>query len=272
MNYKLIALDMDGTLLNSVHEISDNTLSKIAAAFSIGKEIVLSTGRCLPELKKYFSLIPNLRYVICCNGALAYDVKEQKVIDSNPIPADKVAQILSAARDDEQVMVHFLSVDSIVEREKACKMAFYAMGRHQEMFDQVTTKIDDIFQYFEASPRSVEKINLYASTPAIQKYYSEKLIPCDLTIASAEGNSVELTAAGVSKASGLKMLCSSLHIPLSEVIAVGDSGNDIEMLQAAGLALAMENATDAVKAVSDVIVPDCDHDGCAFAIENYLLH
>ena len=87
----------------------------------------------------------------------------------------------------------------------------------------------------------------------------------------AESSSLELTATGVDKGVGLTKLCEALGIPVSASIAVGDADNDLSVLRTAGLAVAMGNALDSVKAVSDVTVADCDHDGCAEAIYKYLL-
>lgn len=83
--------------------------------------------------------------------------------------------------------------------------------------------------------------------------------------------SLELTAAGVNKGTGLVKLCEHLGISVDETIAVGDADNDIAILKTAGLAVAMGNAEEYVKALADVVVADCDHDGCAEAIEKYLL-
>lgn len=81
--YKLIAFDMDGTLLNSEKRISERTLEAVNRAFDAGKEVILSTGRCVAELREYFKRIPGLRYVVCSSGAILYDVKEEKILYSN---------------------------------------------------------------------------------------------------------------------------------------------------------------------------------------------
>ena len=87
----------------------------------------------------------------------------------------------------------------------------------------------------------------------------------------AENSSLEITAKGVDKGVGLTMLCEALQIPIAATIAVGDADNDIRVLETAGLAVAMGNAADHIKAISDVTVADCEHDGCAEAIYQYLL-
>lgn len=92
-----------------------------------------------------------------------------------------------------------------------------------------------------------------------------------MSITSHTARSIEINASGVSKAKGLRALCKALGIDMSEVIAVGDAQNDEQMLKAAGLKVAMANGSDTVRSIADVIVPDCNSDGVAAAIEQYLL-
>ena len=90
-------------------------------------------------------------------------------------------------------------------------------------------------------------------------------------MALAETTSLELSSMGINKGVGLKKLCQYLKISLANTIVVGDADNDIEALKIAGLAVGMGNANDTVKHIADVLVNDCDHDGCAQAITEYLL-
>ena len=90
-------------------------------------------------------------------------------------------------------------------------------------------------------------------------------------MANAEESSVEVNAKGIHKGIGLEKLCEYLNIPLSQTIVVGDADDDIEVLKKAGLAVAMGNANEKIKQLSDVIVSDNDHDGCVEVIEKYLI-
>lgn len=96
--YKLIAFDMDGTLLNSEKRISERTLEAVNRAFDAGKEVILSTGRCVAELREYFKRIPGLRYVVCSSGAILYDVKEEKILYSNSISIELAEKILAESK------------------------------------------------------------------------------------------------------------------------------------------------------------------------------
>ena len=90
-------------------------------------------------------------------------------------------------------------------------------------------------------------------------------------LANAETTSLEISAKNTTKGLGLQKLCEHLGISIDEAIAVGDADNDLDVLKRAGLSVAMGNANDNVKKIADVVVEDCDHDGCVQAIEKYLL-
>ena len=270
--YQLIALDMDGTLLNSKKEISPGCREAIEKALAEGKEVVLSTGRCRPELTEFRKLIPGLRYVNCTSGAMVYDFREQRVIYSNTIDIPVVKEIFRLARKEE-AMLHILDEKSIEQTNQLAHIDRYGMGVYKELHARVVEPHDDLYGFYMANPFPVEKINLYHQSMESMTRTKERIqaLALPVEMIDAESSSLELTATGVDKGVGLTKLCEALGIPVSASIAVGDADNDLSVLRAAGLAVAMGNALDSVKAISDVTVADCDHDGCAEAIYKYLL-
>lgn len=268
--YKLIAFDMDGTLLNSKKQISEQTLEAVNRAFDAGKEVILSTGRCVAELREYFKLISGLRYVVCSSGAILYDVKEEKILYSNSISVELAEKILEASKK-EDLMVHLLAIESIVQKRDVPQMERFGMGVYQPMYEKVTTQVDDIYAYYNEKPFEVPKLNLYHATAEGRDRTRERLAGLDLVLADAEKTSLECSATGVTKGTGLLRLCDHLGIGIDETIAVGDADNDLNILETAGLAVAVGNANEHVKAVADAIVSDCDNDGCAEAIDKFLL-
>ena len=269
-DYKLIAFDMDGTLLNSEKKISEETQHMIQQAFEAGKEVILSTGRCMAELQDYLKILPGLRYAICVSGALVYDLKEKKKIFTRGIPLALAEQILEASKK-EDTMVQVLTMESIVQSDRISCMSRYGMGQYQSMFERITRKVDDIYAFYGEYIREAEKINLYHRTVEDRERSRERLKALELELADAEETSLECSALGVTKGLGLQKLCEYLNIPMAQTIAVGDADNDIDILKAAGLSIAMGNANETVKGICDVVVSDCDHDGCAEAIRRYLL-
>ena len=138
---------------------------------------------------------------------------------------------------------------------------------------QITDKLENIYNSFCEEPFPVLKLNLYHRDEASRARTVERIKAAGLetALALAESTSLECSAKGIDKGVGLKKLCEHLGLPLEQTIAVGDADNDTMALKTAGLAVAMGNATEPIKALADVIVADCDHNGCAEAIDKYLL-
>ena len=246
--YELIAFDMDGTLLNSRKEITPLTLAALNRAADAGKKIALSTGRCRPELDSYLSLM------------------------KRSLEPSLVKELLKLAIK-EGAMMHLLDRESIVQTDQFQHMEQYGMGVYKPMYERVVTAWDNLYETYCASPFPVEKVNFYhtdlESRERTRRRIEEAGFP--VILADAERGSLEISAAGVDKGSGLRKLCERLNIPVSRTIAAGDADNDISILKAAGLSVAMGNALPHIKELADVTVSDCDHDGCAEIIDSWLL-
>ena len=122
------------------------------------------------------------------------------------------------------------------------------------------------------SADSVYKFNCYCRTPQQRELVRQAIEDLNITFAYSEKKSIEISPKGISKASGLETLCNYIGIPLSRSIVVGDGDNDLEILKAAGLAVAMGNSNPSVLDIADVVVRDNDNGGCAQAIYDYLLN
>lgn len=270
--YQLIAFDMDGTLLNSNKQISPETLNAIKRATDAGKTVILCTGRNLAELNAFTEIIPGLRYLDCVSGACVYDLKEKKTLYFQALDPGIVKKLMEFGME-EGAMIHVLSERSIVQKDQQSHMADFHMGIYQTMFDQITDKLENIYNSFCEEPFPVLKLNLYHRDEASRARTVEriKVAGLETALALAESTSLECSAKGIDKGVGLKKLYEHLGLPLEQTIAVGDADNDTMALKTAGLAVAMGNATEPIKALADVIVADCDHNGCAEAIDKYLL-
>lgn len=270
--YKLIAFDMDGTLLNSEKKITPKTIEAIQKASDADKIVILNTGRCPAELNEYFELLPMVRYVNCVSGALVYDHLENKSIYKNPLTIEEVKTLIEIGKKNDE-MVHLLSVPSIVEKDKVPHMKDFYMGVYQPMYEAVTTQVDNIYDYFMENPFPVEKVNIYhkSEDEALKTKEAIEKAGLDIEVKRAEKTALEMNSKGVNKATGLKELCKHLGISIDETIVVGDADNDKDALEVAGLSVAMGNALQDVKDICDVIVSDNDHDGCAETIMKYLL-
>ena len=256
MSYQLIAFDMDGTLLDSNKAILSSSLTAISNAVKAGKTVILSTGRCLPELREYLPQLSDVRYLNCVSGALVLDQKTNTAIYSCSLAPAVCSQILR-----------------IIQRSHCQNMAHFGMGQYQGLFERNAEQWDNLFTQYHENPFPVAKLNLYFTDPESRQRIEQQILNENIpvTMVHAEATSLEISAKGVSKAAGLRELCKHLDIPISETIAVGDAPNDLEILKAAGLSIAMGNSRQEILDLADVVVSDCDHDGCAEAIYQYLL-
>lgn len=271
-NYKLIAFDMDGTLLNSRKVLPEANIEAIERAFSADKIVILSTGRCLSELEDFVCKIPKLRYLNCTSGACVYDLQEEKTIFSKYIDVDTVLKILDLI-EDRDVMIEFLTERHFFPKDKIDVMEEYGMGVYKEFYRRVAEKIDDLAGWYRKNPFPLGKFNIYHRNPVEREITYDLIKSANIEVSSAyaEITSIEMSANGVDKGIGLEKLCEHLGIDIKDTIAVGDADNDIGIFKKAGLKIAMDNANSNIKGLSDVIVPDCDNGGCVVAIEKYLL-
>lgn len=270
--YDLIAFDMDGTLLNSKNKVNESSQTAIAEAAEAGKIIVVCTGRTKAEITDYAETsLQKVRFFVCENGAVLYDAKTKEILSAEAINDTLVAQIIDMA-DGKDAMTVLASVgQNMVTRSEAEKMEYYHAERYKELEFRTGVICEDLIAEYRKVHFQVEKINIYSENTDIRDELLVQIRKLPVTVVYAEETGFEVGAFGMSKAKGLRNLCSRLDIPMERTIAVGDSDNDVEMLKAAGLSVAMGNAMDHVKALSKVMVADHDHDGCAEAIYNYLM-
>lgn len=270
--YRMIAFDMDGTLLDSRKQIRPESREVIERACLAGKTVVLNTGRCMAELEEYFPLLPGVRYINSVSGALVYDLQEQKILFSRLLDVETVKQILRLA-ETERAMPHIMLRESIIQKSHWEQMACFGMAVYQEMYARVSLQWEDLAESYAEAPFPAAKVNIYHRSTASRDRTRQRIeaLGLKVTMAVAENTGLEMTAEGVDKGTGLEKLCRILGVSPAQVIVVGDADNDLDSLRWAGLAVAMGNANGTVKAAADVVVADCDHGGCAEAVEKYLL-
>lgn len=271
MDYQLIALDMDGTVLTSKKVISPRTKEAIRAALAAGKQVLFATGRCPAEIGPLFDEFPDMEYAMCISGALIYNNKTGETITDIPMARPLVEKIMEEGKRLGVMMSVSAGPDVFVERQYRGNMAHYNCECFAPLYDSCATWVDDVREVLPLRGDRVYKINYYCPDEKIWQQASGFLKGLPLSSASGIPLDLEITALGVNKGMGLVKLSEATGIPLSQMIAVGDEGNDIEMIRTAGLGVAMGNATDAVIEAADVMTADCDHDGVAEVINLCLL-
>ena len=272
-HFDLIALDMDGTVLDDQKEIGAETAAAIHEALAAGKEVVFCTGRALAEMEEYLRDFPDMRYLLGESGALVYDLQLRKALYKAEIPVDDVKKICQAVKGRDIMPAVFSEGRYMVNRTQRDLLARYGMGAFAIKTPPVTTVTEDVLDDAVSGKITAEKLNLYHLTVEdrlVTRRILDELKP-DVVYVDSEITSLECSPPGTSKASGLARLCGLCRITADRMIMVGDADNDLEGLKYAGFPIAMGNANEHVRSVCKAVVADNNHDGCAEAIRRYLL-
>ncbi len=269
MDYQLLALDMDGTALDSEKRIPREIVEGMRDLMAKGIHVVVSTGRGLAELADYEEEFRGMHYGILISGGMVYDFHKQEPVYAEPIPLEDALAVIEAG-EAEKAMVHLLTIRNSVVREWDIRhMEDYCMEVYRDMYERVCSLRDDLAEYTRRHAEEVVKINLYHRSEESAERNFARLRERNLSLVHAEVTGLEASPAGVTKAKGLEILCGHLGVPLEKTVAVGDAPNDLEVLQTAGLSVAMGNAREEVKAVCDVTVADNDHLGVLEVMRRY---
>lgn len=265
--YKLLAVDMDGTLLNSQKKITPRTVAALAELAGRGVYVVTSTGRGRAEINDYPEVIKLMHYGILNSGGLLFDFVRDEPIAIHGVDEPTILKLIDFGLE-ERAMIHLLGVHKSLARESDIQnMAAFDMAVYHDMFNRVCERCDDFKGYVRAHPGEVIKVNLYHRNKESRDRNLARMSDLNLSISFAEAYNLEASPANITKASGLVELCDFLKIDIAEAVAIGDAHNDTEVLQVAGLGVAMGNASDEIKRLADFVTLDNDNDGVAAAIE-----
>ncbi|UCG10717.1 MAG: HAD family phosphatase [Dehalococcoidia bacterium] len=268
--YKLLVVDVDGTLVNKYGKISAEDRTALAKAQDLGIGVSLSTGRVLKACLNIIRQLSLNSYHISFDGALVSSPDHSEELYVQPIAKTVVKKMVELAHAHYLDLELFTVTDYFTERET------WSTEAHRQFFDVEATIVDFTNLWEKAR---IIKGGLVTITPEeaaraqhfCQQFGDSLHFSWARTPAYPSVDFINLLAPKVSKGKALKTLASHLGISLTEVIAIGDGSNDISLLAAAGLAIAMGNAPDEVKKVADYTTLDIDHSGVAAAINRVLL-
>ena len=271
---KMVGLDMDGTLLTTDKELTEHTKKVLREAIDRGVVVLPATGRPLAGIPEEVLKFPGVRYAVASNGARIVDLKESRVLYEDLVPYETGRRVLEiCSRYDSMLEIYYDGV-GYAEEEKLKHLDEYVPRLPMARYIASSRRpVADVRAMHEERKAPTDKVQaLFRTTEECKKAWKEveKEIP-DIEITGALSNNIEVNAKGVNKGRGLMILGELLGIHREEIMAVGDGSNDIAMLREAGLGVAMENATEAVKAAADVVTLSNDQEGAAAAIEKYVL-
>lgn len=273
MKVKLIALDLDGTTLNEHGVISSGNREALEAAARMGVDIVVATGRPRTALPADVFEIDAIRYVLTSNGARITDLRENKSVYENCMSSATAEAAVDLLKNYSYVIECFVDGTAYIEKAyydkvKATRQSF----RSVDYILNTRNPIDDIYEYILRNKNSIENINVNFDDISEKPAMREKLLTIpEATITSSFDHNLEIGGATTSKAQALRCLGEILGVKQQEMMAVGDSPNDIAMLKASGIPVAVGNAKPEVKAVAKYVAPSNREDGVADAVKKFVL-
>lgn len=266
---KLVAIDLDGTLLNSKKEITTENKRVLAAAQKAGVKIVICTGRPLRAIRPYLEELDLKKpgdYAITFNGGLVQKNDTGEVIEKAALSFDEVQALIKIA--GELALPLDVVSDEIV-------WSLPTAPAHPSIYGQLNPLLD--VQSAEFSQLDPEALYNKAVVAYEQTYLDQQiaLIPErvreQFEVIKTREVLLEFMPKGITKAYGIALLAKDLGITADEVMAIGDEENDLPMIEYAGIGVAMSNAVAPVKAAADVITDSNEADGVAKVIEKYVL-
>ncbi len=285
--YKLIAIDLDGTLLNSYGQVSEKNKKVLNNAIENGVEIVLASGRSSNSVKNIANDLENAKYIICGNGSLIYDLQKEEIIYDKFIEKKKALQIIQIC-EQNSIYYNVYTENMVIAKTLENNVLFY----HQENANKPDSKktkinlVENIYEYvsnlenenilkFTISDKSsiifnsiIRKLREIKNIDVLDvAHMSRKIIKSGTEEVSLEYYYTEITSENVDKWNAIIWLAKNLNINENEIMAIGDNINDKLMIENAGLGVAMGNSAPYIKEIADKVVSNNNDDGVAEAVE-----
>ncbi len=287
--YKLVAIDLDGTMLNGYGVVTENTKNRIKDTIQKGIEVIIASGRPMDSIKTIAKEIGSQKYFIAGNGALVYDIQKEEIIYDKFLTKEKVLEIIKVCEEnsisynvytDKTILAKALEYNVLYyqkenlkkEESKQTKISIvknmyeYVMNKKDEKFLKLTIcdKNQTIFQSIIRKLRKINGIDVldisHMSRKTIKQGTKEKVIEYYYT---------EITTQNVDKWNAITYLMEKLGIQKEEVITIGDNMNDKTMIQEAGLGVVMGGSTPMVTEIADYVTSSNDEEGVAKALEKF---
>ena len=264
---KLLAVDLDGTLLNSEHKISARNLAAIRSFQDRGGLVVVVTGRNLRAAQDFANQVSPTLPLVCFNGAYILDPKTKQILNNQFLAIEQVASLIEVA-EKHQVHYRYYDLETI-----------YAPISMRNMYQKYEGEQGPQMQYFsdKVLASHYQKVGLQVPKFVLHAEDEEKLNGARQEIEAQGGWAVaqswtgliEVMAKDVNKGVALKKVCAHLSVSMEDTIAVGDQENDSAMIQAAKIGIAMGNATDGLKEIADAVTVTNDESALAHVINTY---
>ena len=271
-NIKLVASDLDGTLLNKNKEITPRLFAALKKLDELGIYFVPSTGRPFGTVPQAIKELPFLKYVITSNGATIYDAVEQKNIIENFLTPEAVDAVIEIARELPVITEYFIEGKAYIAKKVYDDLSpFNLTESHVTYIKNSRTPVEDFWNEMKRNNTVLENINLVFADMELRKETWDRLKALGFaSVTAATTKNIEITSLYATKAKALEKLCEVLGFTRENVLAMGDGDNDMPMIQFAGIGVAMENGEEHIKQAADIIADDCNDFGAAKILEQII--
>lgn len=289
--YRLVAIDLDGTMLNQYGLVTQRTKEAIKNAQESGIEVVIASGRPTDSVKTIAQEINSNKYFISGNGAIIYDITNDEIIYENTLKKQKVLDIIKIC-EENSIYYNIYTEKEILAKSLQCNVLYYYKENLKKDANKITSiiKVDSILEYVKNEPnikclkitvcdenqtifksivrrlRAIENIDVMDVSHMSRKVFKQGTEDIEIGYFYTEISSTQ-----VNKWQAIKYLLPILQIKPEEVIGIGDNINDKEMIENAGLGVCMGQSTPVIKEISDEITDSNTEEGVANVLEKIFL-
>ena len=264
---KLIAIDLDGTLLNEKKEISEYSLSVLRRAVEAGVYITVASGRRYSDVMDFSEAIAPGQPVICANGAMACLNDPYECVYCECLPKARLRSVVELL-EQEKCYYHVYCDDGSVMESRTANPGLKRKLNCYDYQGEVLTG-DEMPKY--VGDGALKVVTFIPDRDKVARVRSAMEKIDGLEINSSWWDNLEMLEAGVHKGAAVRALAERLNLPMEQVMAIGDNENDLSMFEVAGLSVAMGNGTDRAKESADWVTLTNEEDGVAHAIRRYVL-
>ena len=270
---KLIAMDLDGTLLTTDKRLTEENKNALRKAAEAGIEIVPSTGRFYDGIPACVRDLDFIRYAITVNGAAVIDLTDNTTVCGYDIPLRTALDLIDYFRETGVAYDCYVNNYGYMEKDQIDRIEDYLADPYYCMtVRSLREPVADLKEFIMELGKDIQKVQLFTRDRELQlqAYRHISGLGLPLAVSSSQRNNVEITDIHANKGEALRALSAHLNIDVANTMAFGDGGNDIPMLDAAGAAVAMGNSLLPVFEHADAVTLSNDQNGMAFIIEKLL--
>jgi Cof subfamily protein (haloacid dehalogenase superfamily) len=265
MKYKMLVLDMDDTLLNDDHTISNENKVMLSKARELGVHIVLASGRPTPAMIAYAKELQlDNSYMISYNGAVITDLKEDKIIFEQTLTQEQIHELYDYSLKSKTHIITYVNGKIVSETD----------SEYIDIEKNITGLAHNKVVSFKEEVQSSAVKCILLEEPTYLKEVEKdlKAVMPHLSVSMSKPFFLEVAQNGIDKGASIKFLAERLNILQSEIIAVGNAGNDLTMIEYAGLGVWVDNVDPELRDKGDFIVASNNNHGVAEVVRRFILN